>query len=219
MSLRFSLDLNPFYIVCFKGGSCIHNGFSFNKVGSSGTWLFFCKLWNGQKWPRRATILTILGPFESSWRDLSFETHCVFFSISFRTLFFVRGRGPWASFQSFRFVIQIKRKLKRKRKRKRKRGNLRGGREALPRRSLHPFRFWFRFRFNFRLIWITKRNGQYRRKIANYVETPLTVAGNCVLLLAILPIKLWQDPLVFSVFFGSPAKVGCSRLLLSLDVA
>ena len=50
------------------------------------------------------------------------------------------------------FLIQIKRKLKRRRKQKRKRGNLRGGREAPPRRLLHPLRFCFRFRFNLRLI-------------------------------------------------------------------
>ena len=99
---------------------------------------------------RIAPILTILGPFESSWRDLSFETHFVFYCFSFRTLFFRRGVVLWASFQSFRSVIQIKRKLKRKRKPKRKPGNLQGRREApLPLRSLHPFRFRFRFKFPF----------------------------------------------------------------------
>ena len=72
--------------------------------------------------------------------------HTLFFTIIFRTLFFVCGGGPWASFQSFRFVIQIKRKLKRKRMRQRKRENLRGGARSAPRRSLHPFRFRIRFR-------------------------------------------------------------------------
>ena len=49
-------------------------------------------------------------------------------------------------------VIQVKRKFKRRRKQKRKRGNLRGGREAPPRRLLHPLRFCFRLRLNLRLI-------------------------------------------------------------------
>ena len=108
-------------------------------------------------------------------RSIFWDTLC-FLQFFFRTLFFVRGGGPWTCFQSFRFVIQIKRKLKRKRKRKRNRGNLRGGREAPPRRSLHPFRFWFRFRFNFRLIWITKRNAQYR-KIKSHLRRTVITGG------------------------------------------
>ena len=48
--------------------------------------------------------------------------------------------------------IQIERKLKRERKQKRNRGSLREGREAPLRRSPHPLRFCFRFRFNLRLI-------------------------------------------------------------------
>ena len=46
----------------------------------------------------------------------------------------------------------MKRKLKQKRMRKRKRGNLRGGREAPPRRLLPPLRFRIRFCFNLRFI-------------------------------------------------------------------
>ena len=55
------------------------------------------------------------------------------------------------------FLIQIKRKLKQKWNQKRKRGNLREGREAPPRRCLPPLRFWFRFRFDLRLIRITTK--------------------------------------------------------------
>ena len=38
---------------------------------------FYWKLWSGQKQGRIAPILTILGPFESSWRDLESETQFV----------------------------------------------------------------------------------------------------------------------------------------------
>ena len=64
-----------------------------------------------------------------------------------------------SGFRHFSWILEeldgetdIQRKSKRKRKQKRKRGNLRGGREAPPRRLLHPLRFCFRFRFNLRLI-------------------------------------------------------------------
>ena len=59
---------------------------------------------------------------------------------------------------------QIKHKLKRKRKQKRKRGNLRGGREAPPRRLLHPLRFCFRFRFNLCLIWFCQFLLRFEKK-------------------------------------------------------
>ena len=117
------------------------------------------KMSNGSKIVRIAPILTILGPFESSWRDISFETHFVLYDF-FRT-----------RFQSFRFVIEIKRKSKRKPIRKRKWLNLRGGREVPPCISLDPFRLRIRFRFNFRLIWIAKRNGKFENlAFSNYSE-------------------------------------------------
>ena len=55
-----------------------------------------------------------------------------------------------------KFFRWTKRKVKRKRKQKRRRGNLREGREAPWRRSLHPLRFWFRFRFIY-VIFFEKR--------------------------------------------------------------
>ena len=45
-------------------------------------------------------------------------------------------------------------------------GNLREGREALPRRCLHPLRFCFCFRFDLRWIWF------YDESLLNYLGTP-----------------------------------------------
>ena len=72
-------------------------------------------------------------------------------SKALQTYFNFLGGGT-ARHQANFFVIQINRKLKRDQNRKRKRGNLRGGLETPPPRLLHPFRFWFRFRFNWCLI-------------------------------------------------------------------
>ena len=58
--------------------------------------------------------------------------------------------GPNRGVNASSFLIHLinnKHKLKRKQKRKRKQGNLHEGREAPPRRCLHPLRFCFRFRF------------------------------------------------------------------------
>ena len=71
--------------------------------------------------------------------------------VCLRLLFFFFFRSGFGE-PIFVIVIQIKRKFKRRRKQKRKRGNLRGGREAPPRRLLHPLRFCFRLRLNLRLI-------------------------------------------------------------------
>ena len=91
--------------------------------------------------------------FDDFWTELIVMTWTFILATLrfFRDFFFhalepglgVRGEGVGQ--------IQIQRKSKRKRKQKRKRGNLRGGREAPPRRLLHPLRFCFRFSFWFTL--------------------------------------------------------------------
>ena len=73
---------------------------SYQKPTDRRGWNFhdkFDKLWSGQKYRRIAPILTILGPFESSRRDLSFETHFGF------SIFFSRGRSA----RRFFFVWEV----------------------------------------------------------------------------------------------------------------
>ena len=52
----------------------------FSRPKNSTAWKERIKLWRGQKYPRIAPILMIQYAFSSSWPDLSFETHFVFFA-------------------------------------------------------------------------------------------------------------------------------------------
>ena len=86
---------------------------------------------------------------------MRFDRHDLIYLLKqswFFSIFFVRRRRRRRRRQLLSLLIQIKRKLKRRRKQKRKWVNLRGGREAPPRRSLHPLRFCCRLRFKLRLI-------------------------------------------------------------------